>query len=115
MRPEERKILIPLAIAHVNQYTTSKGKSQWEVQENETNELLAKLPSNFTDSEMFEVLHFARKYELNALDIGMKHMHKELISRFEIEKANLLKVINDLEAANSRLAEKLGTFIGEEE
>lgn len=114
MQDIQRETLIPLAIAHVNQYTTSEGKSQWEVQENETNKLLATLPSNFTDAEMFEVLHFGREFELLGFNIGMKHMQQELTSRFEVEKNNLLKVITSLEGANSRLAEKLGTFIGEE-
>lgn len=111
----ERKILIPLSIAHVYQTTDSQGnKSSWEVQENETNNLLAILPKTFTDAEMFKVLHFGRKFEASAFDIGMKHMQKELFSKWNKEKKNLLQVIKELEAANSKLAEKLDTFIGEE-
>ena len=112
---EENKILIPLSTAHVNQYTTNEGKSPWEVQENETNGLLAVLPREFTDQQMFRVLDFARKFELLAFNIGMKNMQNELVPRFEVEKSNLVKVIKELERANEKLANKLGQLIGEEE
>jgi len=112
---EKRELLIPLAAAHVNQYTTEKdGKSPWEVQENETNNLLAVLPRELSDKAMFKVLHFAQKFELLAFNIGMKHMQKELFGKWDKEKNNLLRVIKELETANSKLADKLGTFIGEE-
>lgn len=116
MKPEkEIAVLIPLAAAHVNQYKTSKGKSPWEVQENETNNLLATLPRNFTDAEVFRVLHFARKFELLAFNIGMKRMQNMLSEHFKIEKEKLLKVIEELTTANEKLSTKLGTLIGEQE
>lgn len=115
MSEEQRPVLIPLATAHVNQTTDSQGnKSPWEVQENETNGLLATLPRNFTDKEIFRVLHFGRKFELLGFNIGMKHMQQELQGAWTKEKDNLLKVIKELDTANSKLAEKLGSFIGEE-
>ncbi len=112
----KREELIPLASAHINQYTDEKnGKSPWEVQENETNDLLAVLPRTISDGDMFKVLHFARKFEALALDIGMKHMQRELFGHWDQEKGNLLRVIKELEKANERLANKLEKFIGEEE
>jgi len=112
---KEREVLIPLQAAHVNQYTAKDGiVSPWEVQENKTNGLLATLPRELTDKQMFKVLHFARKFELLAFNIGMNHMQSELNKKFQIEKDNLIKVINGLEVANSKLANKLGKFIGEE-
>lgn len=116
MNIEERPVLIPLAAAHVNQITTEKdGKSDWEVQENETNMPLGVLPKTFSESEVFTVLHFARKYELLAFNIGMKHMSKELFSQWNQERDKLIKVIKELEIANIKLADKLGTFIGMED
>ena len=112
----KREELIPLASAHVNQYTDEKnGKSPWEVQENETNNLLAVLPRTISDGDMFKVLHFARKFELLAFNIGMSHMQKELFGHWDKEKENLLRVIKELKDANERLADKLGDLIGEEE
>lgn len=109
------KVLIPLAVAHVNQTTDSNGvKSPWEVQENETNSVLDILPREFSDAEMFKVLHFARKFEALAFDTGMKHMQQELFGKWDIEKENLLKVIKGLETANYKLADKLEMLIGEE-
>lgn len=115
MNREKRQVLIPLAVAHVTQLTNEDGsKTLWEVQENKTNDLLAEMPSNFTDKEMFKVLNFARKFELSAFNIGMKYMNSELTKERDIEKSKLLRVIKELEIANSKLAEKLETFIGEE-
>lgn len=112
----ERPDLIPLQRAHVNQYTTEKeGKTPWEVQENETNGLLAVLPRELTEQQVFAVLHFARKFELLALNIGLNHSHKELMDSWNKEKNNLLLVIKGLEQSNERLANKLASFIGEEE
>ena len=112
---DEMKTLIPLAASHVNQYTTKDGKSPWEVQENETNDLLAILPREITDAQMFKIMAFAKKFELLAFNIGMNYMRDELKDNWENEKNNLIKVIRGLEEANERLAETLGKFIGEEE
>ena len=110
----ENKVLIPLQIAHVNQYTTDiNGKSQWEVQENKTNNILAILPKELTDSQMFSVLKFARKFELLAFNIGMDNMKEVLTISFNTEKSKLLRVIKELEIANGKLANKLEKFIGE--
>ena len=109
------EVLIPLAAAHVNQYTTPKGKTPWEVQENETNDLLATLPRNFNEAEVFRVLHFARKFELLAFNIGMKRMQNILSEHFKTEREKLLKVIEDLTQANEKLSNKLGQLIGETE
>ena len=113
-KKKEREDLIPLQRAHVNQYTTSEGKSPWEVQENETNGLLATLPRDLTETQVFQVLHFARKFELLALNIGLTHSHRELIASWNLEKENLLFVIKGLETANTKLADKLAKYIGEE-
>ena len=111
----EAEVLIPLAAAHVNQYTTPKGKSPWEVQENETNGLLATLPRNFTEAEVFRVLHFARKFELLAFNIGMKRMQKQLSAHYDEQAKKLLRVIEELTQANERLSNKLASLIGEQE
>lgn len=115
MNKQEPEVLIPLAAAHVNQYTKNGEKSPWEVQENKTNGLLATLPRNFTEKEVFRVLHFARKYELLAFNIGMKRMQNQLTAHFNTEKDKLLRVIDELTAANEKLSNKLGQLIGEEE
>jgi len=115
MNEKKPEVLIPLAAAHVNQYTTSEGKSPWEVQENETNGLLATLPRNFTEAEVFRVLHFARKFELLAFNIGMTKMKKEATDYFNAEKKKLIRVIDELTKANEKLSEKLGSLIGEQE
>lgn len=110
----ERAVLIPLSSAHVTQYTKDGEKTDWGVLENKTENPLFELPGHLSEGDVFTVLEFARKYELNAFNVGMKHMNKEMTSRHNVEKEKLLRVIKELKAANNRLADKLGSFIGEE-
>lgn len=112
---EETKALIPLATAHVTQTKTDKaGKSTWSVEANESNEVLAKLDANYTEKQVFEILDFARKYELLAMNIGVQFQKDMSDTYWKNVEAKLKKVIKELTVANDRLAEKLETLIGEE-
>ena len=111
---EELEDLIDLQNSHVNQYTDENGKkSVWEVQKNKTNEVLAVLPKELNDEQVFKVLHFARDFELLAFNIGMKYMQKEMIENHLAEKSVYMKMIDQLKQENERLAEKLEELIGE--
>ncbi len=106
--------LIPLQAAHVNMYPQLNDKTIWEVQENKTNILLHEFRINITENDMFSILDFARKYELAAFDIGMKHMNREMTEKLNQERKKYQDLINELEIANTKLADKLETLIGEE-
>lgn len=112
---EKTEKLIDLQNAHATQYTDSEGKSVWHVRQNITSNDLYELPGDWSEKQVFKSLHFAREFELIALNAGIQFGKKLNINQFNLEKENLLKVIKDLTASNSRLAEKLGFFIGEEE
>jgi len=112
---EKRELLIDLQAAHVTQLTDEDGvKSPWFVRQNETNNDLYSLPGHWKEEDVFTTLDFARKFELEALNVGIRYGNKMSVDTFTTEKNNLLKVIEGLTNSNNRLAEKLGKFIGEE-
>ncbi len=105
------KDLINLQNAHVTQHSGEKGKGSWRVQANITNELLHELPGNLLESDVFSVMAFARMYELMALNSGMQFQKKHSDFKHKEEKQNLLKVIEELQVANNKLAKKVHKFL----
>lgn len=112
---QNEKDLVDLANAHVTQTKTDKsGKSQWSVEANETNKVLAKLDANYTEKQVFEILGFARKYELIALNIGIDFGKDMSDKHWQDIETKLKRVISELTAENVRLAGILEKAIGEE-
>ena len=91
--------LIDLQSAHVTQLTSSGVKSDWIVKKNITGDILHIFPPSIPDALMFEILDFAKKYELIAFNAGIK---------FQKKNQNLLLTaqIKELEAVNTELGEE---------
>ncbi|RLA69009.1 MAG: hypothetical protein DRG30_10615 [Epsilonproteobacteria bacterium] len=107
------ELLIPLQQSCVQQLThqDERGKQNWEVY-NETGEVMWELPKHFTESEIFNIQDYVKKYELNAFDIGMKEMKRRmLIDIQKIQKFNELR-INQMQVENTKLATALGNALG---
>lgn len=112
---EDNKDLVDLANAHVTQTKDSQGrKSTWSVEANITNEVLAKLDSKYTEVQVFELLDFARKYELVALNAGIQFQKGISDTYWKDIESKLKRVIEELTAENDRLAGLLEDLIGEE-
>lgn len=109
------KDLIPLQQSHVTQHSGSDGKTDWSVEENETNKKLYELPREWDENTVFNVLDFARVFELNALNIGINFGVSKMTEQYENKIKELNELIEGLTNSNERLAEKLGQFIGEQE
>ncbi len=94
---DDNKYLLPLQAANAFQLTEKGRKLDWLVRKNITGETLASLPANISDQAMMASLNFARKYELEAFNIGI---------RFQKGKQNALmkEHINTLIEENERLA-----------
>ena len=107
------KDLIKLQNAHATQHDSDAGKTSWKIEENITNELLYELPSNIKDEDVFTILDFARKYELEALRAGINFQKKNSAFTFGQERDKLLKVIQELELANEKLSNKVHKFLEE--
>lgn len=108
---------IKLANCHVTQ-TKHKGiKGDWQVKDQQGNEI-ARLTKDLDDHKVMEVIHFARKFELEAFNAGIefgKKTARDAISTkmMDTERLGLLRVCSELETHNTILAEKLDKFTRE--
>ena len=111
---KNREALIGLSVAHVTQLTGNNGeKGPWRVQANKTNETLMELDKNYTEKQVFEILDFARKYELVAFNAGIKFQKRNSDTHWKKIENGLLRVNEELAEANKHLADKLDNLIGE--
>ena len=107
--------LIDLQTAYPTQLTTEQdGKLDWVVYDT-ARQKLAELPKELTDSQMFAIMDFARKFELQAFNIGMFHMKSQKDEEIKkiLERGNAQ--LQELRDENTRLALALEQhIIGEE-
>ena len=98
---------IKLANAHVNQHTSNGVRSDWKIEENKTDLPLGELPGRLNEQEVFGILNFARKFELEAFNIGItfgKQKYKETFESTINDYNNKLKLAAK---ENERLADAL--------
>ena len=106
-KAQENNDIIDLQHSHVTQNTSGTKKTPWRVQKNITNDELAQLPAHLTDSEVFAIMRFAKKFELLAFNRGIRfgkekqmETYKPLLIEYELK----LKLARD---ENERLADVL--------
>lgn len=102
--------LIPIQASHVTQHTTGHLKSPWLVKLNSSEVEIAQFPSTYSESEVFYIMDFVRKYELEALNIGITYQKGKtngaLASIIEQQK-QLILTLKDENEKLSTLAERL--------
>lgn len=98
---------IKLAHAHVNQHTSNGNKTNWKIEANKTNELLGELSNKLDHNEVFEILDFARKYELEAFNIGVDFGKEEYKKAFEKSISDYASKMDLATKENERLSEAL--------
>lgn len=98
------KDLLTLSSANAFQLNASGKKSDWDIRRNITNESLIKLSSSISDNEIFKILNFARKFELEAFNIGIKFQKDKQNVYLMAQIADKDSLIADLLAENERLA-----------
>ena len=104
---KEQKEYIPLQYAHMTQNTNEGKKTPWMVRRNVTSEDLGQLPANLTEAQVFEVMAFARKYELEAFNVGIqfgKKKQREISNQIVAELQAKLEAVHH---ENSRIADAL--------
>jgi len=113
---KDREVLIELSTAHVTQLTGDNGvKGPWRVSANITNDVLMELDSTYTEKQIFQILDFARKYELIAFNAGIQFQKGLSDIHWKKIENGLLRVNKELKEANDKLASKLDDLIGEAE
>jgi len=65
--------------------TATGKKSDWLIRENKTDEVLAVLPSNLPDKVMFDIIKFAREFELKAFNAGIQFAKDQKLKGFDPE------------------------------
>ena len=99
--------LIDLQSAHVTQMTNNGVKGDWSVQKNITNEELFRLSPHHTEDEVFEILDFARKFELLALNAGIEFQKGKQNAVLKAENDKLKADLKFLADENEKLATAL--------
>jgi hypothetical protein len=96
--------LIPLQSSHITQHTNGHIKSEWSVELNMTDERILLLPSKYSDTEVFHIMDFAKKYELEALNIGIQHGKSITVEVYDKKLEDAGRVIEYMKAENEKLA-----------
>lgn len=103
------KDLIPLQTAFITQALDVESNT-WFVYDTDKN-LLGKLSNKLTDKEAMSVVHFARKIELQAFNIGIGFGKDQEHERAEKVFQGMMEEINTLRAQNEGLSNHLEQFI----
>jgi len=111
----ERKELIPLQHSNVTQLTHKGEKRDWIVKTNQTDQELFILPKHFTEADVFKILEFARKFEIEAFNIGINFEKNKNIKQNKEKQEQYNKQIKIARDENERLASKLMKLIGAKE
>lgn len=103
--------LIPLQTAYIRQSRDVKDNT-WVVFDTEGNEI-AELASTLDPKEAMSYLHFARPFELTALNVGIRFGKEEAKRFYEGQLANAKAFVDAVNAENERLSMKLLQMIEE--
>lgn len=104
---DQLKDMIKLQNAHVTQHTNGHIKSEWKIEENISDKLIATFDKTISDKLMFEILDFAREHELEAFNTGISYGKKMTVNVYDKKIANMMKAINEMRIENERLSEAL--------
>ena len=105
--------LIDLQNAHV---TKHPGAGQpWKVEANISNDPLARLTGSFTESQVFEVLGFARKFEQLAFNAGVAFQKTYSAAMYKGQIEQLKEMNTRAGRENERLANIIEAKLGAKE
>lgn len=118
--------LIHLQHAVVTQYTKKGIKGEWLVRMNISGTDMATLPNSISDKDMFAVMDFARKFELEAFNAGIAHQKgvenallrtkiarlAEQLQYSESERASLSLLLEQAQGLSSQTERQLITLEG---
>jgi len=99
--------LVELADSSITQQTNGHIKSEWKVMTQGNDKPIMTFPKTYTDNEIFSIMDFAKKYELKALNAGIKFQKNKQNGLLKELIDNQKKLIEALKKDNERLAEAL--------
>ena len=99
---------LPLRSANANQLTVDGIKQDWSIRKNGSEgERIHSFVPNISDSLMFDILNFARKFEREAYDKGLLAGTDSSSAALLQQIANLRDKLSAVEAHNEFLAQTL--------
>lgn len=101
------KDYIQLQNSHVTQHTNGHIKSDWEVQENISNDILCLFPNTVNEELMFKITDFAKEFELKAFNSGIKLGKEKTVAVYEPKIKQMEEAIKQMKSENVRLSEAL--------
>jgi len=100
--------------AYANQFTRDGVRGDYNLISSKQ-EPLGQWPKKLNDAEVFQLLEFARGFELEAYDLGVKEERDRATAYINEMKRRHENLLAEIRRENERLAEKLGQLIGEQE
>jgi hypothetical protein len=98
---------IQLANCNAFQLTESGKKGDWVIRENITDEELYRFDGRLADEDVFEIMRFARKYELAAFNAGIQLQKERGCKQLQAENDQLRDDMAGILARNDELADAL--------
>ena len=99
---------IDLQHSHVTQHTKNgHEKTPWRVCKNITNLRLGELPKQLAEAEVFDIMAFAKKYELIAFNEGIAFGKRKTVKVYDQQMKILKNRLNLAIEENERLASVL--------
>lgn len=105
---------LPMQQAYVNAFTEQGMQGDYNVVSKDQ-EPLGNWPRSLGDKNIHPMLKFVRKFEKDAYLKGRADEEQKAICYINEMKKSYEKKIDEILAANEKLADKLGQLIGEEE
>lgn len=104
---------IDLQTAHVTQTTGENGRRDWIVY-NEAREDIYRLPKEWSEKQVMDCIHFARKFELEAFNKGIafqKSKNPETIKTLQAMVVNLTAEKEIMKQENVKISDELDRLI----
>lgn len=101
---------IELQTSHVTQISKDGKKGNWLVKQNGTGKNLHTLPVMLSDQDVFNVMHFAKEYELKAFNSGIRFQKTKQNDFLTDKVEQLTEVIQALTEENERLSTVIDKF-----
>jgi hypothetical protein len=102
--------LIQLQHCNVFQEKSKGVKSEWQVRENISGDVLFTLPPDMTDGEVFDLLREVRFYELKAFNAGIQFQKTQQQGSLTAQNEYLKNQLAAMHAHTDQLAERVEAF-----
>jgi len=95
---------LPFKNSNCFQTSTEETVSDWQLRENKTNKILFTFPKCIQDKDMFRILDFIKRIEVNSCNIGIKYYKNKCNTYYGKILQEKDDIIDLLREENNKLA-----------